>query len=364
MTLMELVRENTFQIRDDISKLEQLKQEKISDLNSTNERIKRCGSDISSNNRQLEERKTRFTAIEQRESSLLKEIDDLETRRQQLLTDLLNCRQDVDSARKILEDAKIQRSQAQRSFAEENKKIESLRRDLKDLEADYEKHKKRLGAIHIQALRKYLQNLENSIQQEFQEQANRKDSLIALQDLRKLRHEKRDIGDLCDARDELRKVLKGVMVPAVKTTIQTELDKIEIQIEKLFPGALSVEMITKDSDFIEEIYYCVDHKGRLHLFLPVSVEIWESLELGKQTVKERAAAHLFFSIARGINFEAGKVKYCCKHNFIVLISEYSDNFFLQKGDLSIGLPGGGTFSFIPSLLPDEIQESLNEEILE
>jgi hypothetical protein len=358
MSLIDLIRENTKDMRDTIAELERSRLREISQLNAAEERFKRASSIISSQHKQQDEKKSRLKSIGETIRGINQQIDELEAQKQRLLSTLLERQQELEASRQSLSEAEAESNKAQHAAREEKRVLEDIERRVDLLEKETIRNQLKLREVHSQTLDQHLSELEAMFEQEFQEQTKRSETLVSLEAFKRLRHEKREVGDLCDARDEWKKIVKTASVPTVKIAAESELRRIETEIDKLFPGAIKAEAALRHADFIEELHYFVDSQNRTVLLLPFSKDVWNSLNAGTQSLKEKVAVYFFGALAKAIGAEPGKFHYECGNNFVMLVSEIATETYREKNDLVIPLPGGGSISFILSTLPNEIQEAL------
>jgi hypothetical protein len=360
MALIDLLRENTKEVRDTLAEIEKTRQRYVSERNAAEERFKRASSEISSHHKQQESNKGALQTLESFIRDINHQIDELEIQKQQLLAHLFEKQQELDEHKRTLSEAEILANKAQRAARDEQKKLEDIEHHLSDIDQQRVRFQNTLNEQHRRSLLQYLSDSSHLIETQFQEQAKRSESMKSLEAFKRARHDRRDVADLCDARDEWKRLLKTATVPAVRSSAEAELLRIESSIEKLFPGALRAESTLRHADYIEELYYFSDFAGNTYVLMPVTTDVWEAIPAGKQSLAETVAMYLFATIGKAIVGRPQDAHFRSDGTFVMLVYRGSDDPLRELNSIVVPLPGGGSITFILTNLPNEIQEALSK----
>ncbi len=359
MALVDLIRENTKDIRDTLAEIERTRQEYVSERNAAEERFKRASSDISLHHKQQESKKENLHTLDSLIRNINREIDELEIKKQQLLSHLLEEQQKLDESKQMLSESETLVNKAQRAARDEQKKLEDIERRLTEIDQQKMRFQNTLNDQHRRSLLQYLSESARLIETEFQEQTSRSQSLKSFEAFKRARHERRDVADLCDARDEWKRLLKTAAVPSVRSSAEAEVQKIESSIEKLFPGALCAESTIRHADYIEELYYFSKPEGKTCVVMPITTEVWMSIQQGNHSSAERVATFLFSAIGKAIAQRPQDAHFESDDTFVLFVCKIGDDTLRELNSIVIPLPGGGSITFILADLPSEIQEALS-----
>lgn len=226
-------------------------------------------------------------------------------------------------------------------------------------QAEKLRHRQRLMEARRSALTSYISDLWSRLIAVDESQEALGEKLLALQAMRKARHEVPKVAGLAEAREEWLRIVSSAVIPSVKNTARSELQKIEDELARLFPGALEVERRAPGRAEIEELFYSqLDGEREAWLILPIPGAIYLELETGGVEREHDLAMRLLWALTRAVPF-AGAAGFELRHGRTVLRTsrdevELSDALELQLGNEC-------SVSFIVSPLPSEVQEALRDE---
>ncbi len=284
---------------------------------------------------------------------------------------------EVEEARRQLLEKEKQHEKAQKEVYEAEEAAGKLRKDRKvalDEAGSFEQATRQLAEerdgfdvalrkAHREALRRYTEDLQRGLALFTSQQEGRQTKIAQLQKLRDVRHKDQAVGNLCDAREELRRLLKTTRVPAVRGTLDSQLSEIEAELEKLFPGALDAELSEGgNAEEMQELFFAPE-KNQLHMqiFLPLDTSTWRSLESGADGLRETTAVHVAWSIAKELKPESEEV--CFTHlsscGLVILRAPLDEK--LSEKSVVVKLPKLGLVTFMFSPLPEPVQNAIGND---
>ena len=353
--LVDLVRQAGVDVRDVIAQLDR----KLLDLSSQRTGIEQTKFQIQNQltgSHQAQAFKRR--EVEQRQlevQELNNRIEAIEQQRQQLNLELLGTIEQLQENKIALSDLDDETSKDQVTLRRSEQELESLARQFDETSSLKETYNNRLSSQYSAILRQYLQSVGKEMNEVFRDEHLRQQTFESSKRLRESRHSDKEVGDLCDARDEWQNVVKSVQVPAVKQIAIENLATIELRLEELFPGALKAGTMKLDHNPIFELHYTPLPNGTDRIYLPIDIGTWENIATAK--LAEKSTLFLCWALPKVIkNVEAPKMKLMTEENGVTL--EISDPEWLLPENQApvIQLPGGGSMSFVFSPLPAEMQE--------
>ena len=358
MTIADLIRQNTLDIRDSLTQLENLVGASENELAAAEERIKRCGTELTRQRALESERKRSLSEISDKVQKAQSALDEIERRRQEALENFINCQEELNqidvsfrsaqtSAHKILSDIRKEQDLKQKAEAA----LATLRADRT------EKQHAHYRAI-LESLDCYLGNQYELFQNAFSSEEEQKKARREFEEFKKARHTDPLISKLCEQRDELRKFLASAAVEDVRALLESALKNVEEQLIRRFPRALqSPENLPKDSKIEELLYYC-NRNGKVVFLLPIDSNKWSSIALGEISSDISNSLCLIWNIIRGLNLKANEGKFIIYRDHAAFEScfDLEDVAYLQNFDLNC--EGTIVMRFALASVPKELQEAL------
>jgi hypothetical protein len=240
---------------------------------------------------------------------------------------------------------------------------ENLDKAVRELAEERDGFDVTLSRAHRDAFRRYTADLQAALAEFASQQEGRQAKLARLQKLRDARHNDPVVGNLCEAREELRRLLKTTRVPTVKDALQSQLTGIEAKLDKLFPGALEADTTgAANSEEIQELFFAQD-ENHLHtrIFLPFDKAVWESIRSGTDGMAETTASHVAWTFAKelGLNSEDAGFGLLAECGIVILRVPFDDK--LSEKDIVVKLPEVGSVTFMFSPLPEPVQKAIGDD---
>jgi hypothetical protein len=365
MRLDDLVRETTQEILDAIRLVEGERQRIQREKDAADERIKHLGTEIPCNRTLVGEKKHRIRDLEDKVRELNVQIEELERKKQDLYERWEERTGELTEEKKAISSIEGKIESIQREISKENQNKTHADNELKKIEDEKYRHEDGLKKAYINAFASYLKQTNQTLNESFHKGSERKSYTLAAENLKKMRHENRDVADLCEAREEWIKILRTASVAAVKLTGESELKRIEAEIEKRFPGALHADASNPINSAEASLYFYVDdEEGGSNegiIFLPFFREHWLSLNGGNKTVSDNIFSYFLWWISSECKADSKEVKFDCFGNFVVMMFKLGLGEFYGKNHIIMEMPGGCSTTFILAKIPNEIYKAMTYE---
>ncbi len=179
-------------------------------------------------------------------------------------------------------------------------RVDALDHQMRELVLEKERFEHRVQSARRAALLSYLEDLEKRLAQRILIQETLTEKVDARRRLEEARHNNVEIMNLYEARAEVQKLLTISNVSTVRDRLRQQLQDLESQLERLFPGALAVEHQPQDISEIEEIFFTADDAGRSHVFLPISPRRWKAIGDGDLDAPAVGSLRLVWALAKGL----------------------------------------------------------------
>ena len=360
MTLQDYIREATHEINDAIKLIDQKRATLINERTGAEETIKRTGSLISEQHKMQNDRKKEIEGVDSNLKEINKQLDELERQKRLLLEQYNEFKVNIDEAKSSLAQIEQESINAQRQINSEKKSIEQFDYQIEEIEKQRNRHDQRFRLAHVSAFKSFLKNGNSIIEEYFKRITSRKTIVEAAERLNKKRHEDTHVADLCEARDEWKKILKTVIVPGVKEAGNKELKIIEAEINKMFPGALEIDTSKNENNPTTELYYHEDDEETI-IFFPFLEEQWKSMEKGNNDSSVETLVRFIELITKESKLRFNDAHLKCENDMVQLVSKSGLGNLKDKNDLTFSIVGKDNLTFILSPIPDEVYKSLNYE---
>ncbi len=366
MSLQDIVRQQTHHIRDAMDQIDKNLVELLGEKRAAEERLKRAGTEITKHRERETERKRRLreadlkvTESQRVVEELDREWQELERRRSEAHTRLMKEREEKDETKRLLREAQEATEKAQRDHQKERSSIRKIDTEAEEAEDNKARQQEHLWEALEASLDIHLQELAATIEQVFENEKERQERLAAFEDFKKARHEERKIGDLCDQRDELRKLVNTATVPGVKEMLQDSLRRIEDELEKRYPGALGLVSPPPDRGHVEELHYYRGDSGKAVFLLPITQSAWEAVESGDRGAAATVAVRLIWDIIRGLGLTKENGEFIFDGRRCIFSSKLDVEHVTELYEgFKVSLPGAVTLDVVLSPLLAEIEEAV------
>lgn len=346
MTLKELLRQHTCQIQDALTVCEEQIRSAGSQKRAESAHIDSLQKEIDS--KQLEEESLRHHLAENQA-----QIRELERKIEELRDKEKGVKQTIKEAAVKTETAILERKKT-------SKRTVDLEHDISSMVLEKQHLKSSLWSGCLVAFKTYLKDIEIQLARSLELQEERGDKETAKLALEKARHEKPEVMDLYEAKVEIQKLLGLSNVKAVRNQLEQQLQRIESEIEKMFPGALSVTQQTDRGLDVVELF-AVGEPGSTRIFLPISARTWESLRDNQISHFTTASLRLVWALAKGLGLDSSHCKLVPRDDFIYLETKKDLKSISATDNVSMQLPGSSAIALSVSKIPEEIEEALSHE---
>lgn len=359
MTLQDIIREKTLEIADPLSLVDKRRRDVISGQAASEDCIKRAYTEITRHRALENERKRLVAEAEERLKEVQDRFDEINRQRQEILDRLTEKQETKEQAEKLLRES---RSETERALGVV--RSETDRRDrgvtlLNEIEAEKLKYEGLLRDAYRRSVDLYTRELEKRIEQTFagEEERNRRQEKAA--EFKKARHEDQHIGDLCDQRDQFRELIRLATVPAVAETLRRELERVELELDKRYPGALKIDEKMPSIMSVEELYYLIGPDGLLRIVLPISEQVWNGISKGETGTEATCAMRMIWEMISGLELKSSDGEFRFENGYCMFVatSLNADDMTI-KGDFTLRLRNSTTLTFRISPFPVEVQEGL------
>lgn len=361
MTLQDYIRDATREINDAIKLIDKKRESLINERLGAEGTIKRIGSVISEQHKTQNEKKKEVHGIDIRLVEINKQIDEIEKQKRLLLEQLNEFKGNLDQAKSSLAQVEQESINSQRQINSEKKSIQQFDNRIEEIETERNRYAQRFRLAHVSAFKLFLKNGNTLIEEYFKRITSRKTILEAAQQLNKKRHEDTHVADLCDARDKWKKILKTAIVPSVKEAGDKALKSIEVEINKMFPGALEeIDSTKKENNPTTELYFHEDEEGTV-IFFPFLKEQWKAMEKGNKDVSVETFARFIELITTESKLRYSDAYLKCENDMVQMVCQSGLGNLKNKNDITFSIIGKDSVTFILSPIPDEVYKSLNYE---
>lgn len=361
MTLDEIVRDQTRDVRDALEKIQARYGDLLEKKNAADDRLKKAFTEIKYQRTRENERRRLLVEIEDKIHEIQQKVDEIERQRQELIDRLMERRDEKEKAEKLLRVVIQTAESEQHTVRDARSTIDTVARTLDEVEKDKEQSKALLRSASTKSLDIYLAEVSRRLDQAYASEEERDRRQAALETFKRARHEDREIADLCDQRDEYRDLMARATVPGVKGTLLEALDKVEEELQKRYPGALSLQDTVPEVGSIAELTYVADSDEKARIFLPMAESVWRAVENGDVAPATTRAMQFVWSMISGLGLKPSDGEFRCEMGRVVFCvdAKACDVSALTSLTFSMQAPKGITFAFCP--LPAEVKGALTYE---
>lgn len=336
MTLNDIIRKRTFEIRDS--------------LKACYSEVKEFGKNEQArfNEKEAFVREIQDLRVEEQRGSVYEidaRIDKLQKEREKLVEDLNNAEDKVNSNKRSIE--KIE------------KKLRTLEHNKKEMVSKKEDLEKTLRCALINSLKEYYDNLEQSIVSSYKSIEEKEAQILSWKKLNEAKDKDHKIMELWEGRQELKKFIGSASVPVVSNELKKQLSIVENKINDLFPGALSYDENETDGSETKEIFASENND---QIYLPISFKTWNGLNKGDSgNVYAEISLRLVWAIANEMDLNDKNPEFIEKKKLVLLKFDNIPDLFGKYSSFNIPLPDPKNFSLILAKLPKDLEEALRYE---
>lgn len=358
MTLQDTIREQTREIVDVLALVDGRRKDVISGRAAAEDRIKRASTEISRHRTLENERKRLVTEAEDRLKEAQDKLDEIERQRQEILERLIEKRDAKEQAEELLKESRQETERAFSIVRTETERRDKEVRLLHEIEAEKVQHESRLRDAYRLSVDIYVRDIASQVEQAFAGEEERNRRLIAADEFKKARHEDPHIGDLCDQRDQFRELIRFTTVPTVAETLRRELARVEQELDRKYPGALSIDEKVPSVMLVEELYYLVGPDGLLRVVLPITEQVWNGIRSGETGVEATCAMRMVWEMISGLGLKSRDGEFCFENGYCMFTAKDlgADDMSIREFTLRLKNSAALTFRFSP--FPAQVQECL------
>jgi hypothetical protein len=257
-----------------------------------------------------------------------------------------------------------EQAQRLRDAAHARKEAEDWGRKVAEGRDRISQYRRRLQQERRASLQKYLDGLWTELIGLQQEVAGGNEARAAFEMLNRARHDNPHVAELWETRQEWLRIAQSAGPLPVRETARCEVQRIEGDLEKQFPGALKAASTRTPDELLELYFFAWTADGGYSLPLCIPNLVKESLDAGKSDPPETLAARLVWSFARAFEppqTKAWRPRFEVQAEHLVMILD--SVFEGGKDPPTITFPVGtsGRVTFMLSELPAEIRGAMNNE---
>jgi hypothetical protein len=362
LTLQDTIREQTREIADPLSLVDKRLKDAISGKSAAEDRIKRASTEITGHRALENERKRLVAEAEERLKEVQGRLDEIDRQRLDILERWTEKREAKEQAEKLLKESRLETERALGVVRTESDRRDKGATLLNEIEAEKLKYEGQLRDAYRRSVDIYLHELEKRVEQAFAGEEERNRRQQAADAFKKSRHEDNYIGGLCDQRDQFRTLISFATVPAVADTLRRELERVEQELDKRYPGALSIDEKMPSIMSVEELFYFIDSDGLLRVFLPISKQVWDGISMGEMCVEASCAMRVIWEMISGLELKSSDGEFRFEDGFCMFAANsLNTDDMTIKGDFTLRLKNSATLTFRISPFPAEVQEGLLNE---
>lgn len=361
MTLQDIARQQTQEIRDSLAQIDRRRTVLMSERSAAEDRRKRASTEITRHQALEGERKRLVAEIESKVADVQQKLEEIERQRAELLDRFLEKREEKEKAEDLLNEARKETESALEIVREARTADDKAAKDLEEIERDRSRQESRLYEAYLKSMETYLSEQSRRIEQTLAGQEERQRRLAAVDAFKKARHEDREIGDLCDQRDQFRQLIEMASVPGVKETLDMALHKIEGELQRRYPGALSIEDTAPELGLIEELYYYTDPSGKTPIILPITELDWIGIKEGEKNAQATRAIHLIWSMIKEAGLKIIDGEFHFQDRRCIFASNFGAEEMTALEGFKLSVPNSSALIFRFCPLPPEIEEALVRE---
>ena len=281
MGLNELIRQYTYEIKDEIELLNKNIEDLNNELSAIETRKKQISSDIKHINIHENQIKILLQDISRSIDDRQRIMDELERQRQEKIEELLNLREEQSNKEKEIKQLRDNLFKAYGQIKKEEENKNKIEYDLNKKRVEIEQKRLLYKQRQIEAFKTFLINEEDSLHLAFKSLEEKDKYKKAYEEFNRARQSDYKIAELYEQREELTRLIKEAKLESTKAYLRDKLSIIEGEIDKIFPGALYKVYHNTTEQNIIEIILTFDNDQKAIFWLPISNDSLDKLERGE-----------------------------------------------------------------------------------
>lgn len=358
MTLQDTIRECTRDAADSLALVDRRQKDLISGQLAAEERIKRASTEITGHRALESERRRLVTEAEERLKEVQAKLDEIERQRQEALERWAEKRDAKEQAERLLKESRSETEKALDIVRRETESRDKGVEVLSGIDAEKLQYEVRLRDAYRRSVDIYIRELERRVEQAFAGEEERNRRQAAAEAFKKARHEDQHIGDLCDQRDQFRALIPQATVPAVADTLRRELDRVEQELDRRYPGALSIEEKVPSLMLVEDLYYLTDSDGLLRFFVPIEEQVWRRISDGDTGAQASCAMRMIWEVISGLRLESTDGEFRFEGGYCMFVANDLSADEMSINEITLRIKNSATLRFRFSPFPAQVQEAL------
>jgi hypothetical protein len=343
---------------DAVALVERRQKDVIYGQAAAEDRIKRASTEITRHRALENERKRLVTEAEERLREVQGKLDEIERQRQDILECWTEKREAKEQAEKLLRESRSDTEKASGTVRTETESRDKGVELLSEIEAEKFQYESRLRDAYRRSVDIYVRELERRVEQAFAGEEERNRRQAAADAFKKARHEDQHIGDLCDQRDQFRALIPQATVPAVADTLRRELERVEQELDKKYPGALSIEEKVPSILLVEELYYLIDSDGLLRIVIPIEEQVWGGISEGDTGAEANCAMRMVWEMISGLGLKSSDGEFRFEKGYCMFVTNALNADEMSVQEFTLRLKNSATLRFRFSPFPAQVQEAL------
>ncbi len=360
MEILEVLRNQTLNIRDKLSGIDEKIVLAESSSRAAEERQNRSATEISKQRALEAERKKELEAVLEKQKQTQDLIEDLDRQRQEAASEFMKLQEEIEGFQRTRREAHLGIHNARTEYEKESRSKAAAESILEELRKARELAERELKKELLKGVETYINYQINNLKSAFLTYEQKTNAKQQAEAFKNARHSDPDIARLCEERDELIRILSTSNVPGVKAIIQSSLHEVEKKITEKYPNALNFFGEEIKNSAMEEILFFLNSEGTVNFLLPVSTANWVGANEGKESSDISKEMCVIWNMIKEMGLKKEDGQFQLYNNRVVYSSNYDietiNNFgFMMKcGNEEI-------MQFVFKAVPAELQEALLHE---
>lgn len=362
MTIDEIARARSLEVRDALTHLDRRVTDLLQQKQAAEDRLKRAGAELNKNRNLEGEAKRRITEADEKVAEIQRKVDEIEHQRSRLIDELMQLRSNRQELEKGTQVAKSAGQKLEADFRQARQESGSLEEEIRGLEEEKGRHATALRRAFLQAFREYQERVFGVIREALLGEEARLRRAGELDKFRRARHEDAQVGDLCDQRDQYRELLaRPTLVPAVRDSLVTLLQNVENHLQQIYPMALTLDKEPAVQETVVDLCFFRDDKGRIVITLPIDEAAWTQLAEGHAGPASAFAAEIVWAVTKGLGLKPTDGEFSLFRGYCVYRADFGDEETTLLAATSVPLTSHQSFNLRFGRLPGEIEEAILDE---
>ena len=361
MTIADIIREQTYGVRDTLGSFEQQLGIAKAERDSAEERRRRASTDMSAQNAIERETKQALNQLEIAVRAITQELDEIDRKRREIIDSLFIKQEEQTKKDEELKKALKATEKAHLDIKKEEKARQVAEDEVFKLQSEIKKFQESLTNKVLDCQDIYLANQAEQLQKVFLSREQLAKEKREIEEFNIARHKDPAIAELYDQRVELKKFLANTVVPGVKQVLQASLADVESKISQKFPAAFKTDEPRLLDKKIEELLYYMNNDGNAVLLLPISDTDWESLSKKDGPAKASRILCFWWSLINELKLKSQDVSINTQGKYIALETRFSAEEVAILQEFGLKCENSEVAHFLLTPVPSELQEAICRE---